>query len=294
MDYQVEIRDFLTTRRARLTPERAGVPAYSGTRRVPGLRREEVAHLAGVSVDWYTRLERGRTNGVSPQVLDAVARALQLDAVEREHLFDLVRAASPRTVASRSTRRATRQRVDPGLQAVLDSMTTPALVQDLRLDLVATNQLGRALYPHADDTGPAPFNFARFVFLDPRASEFYRDWGLAARNQAALLRAAAAKNPHDEGLIQLVGQLSTQSGDFRALWASHDVLKYRTGPKRYHHPLVGDLTFHAQQFQLSTDPGLVMLVYTAEAGSPTDDALQLLASWTAPTPPTWVATETDA
>ncbi len=256
VDYQAEIRDFLTSRRARLTPEQAGVPAYHGARRVPGLRREEVAHLAGVSVDWYTRLERGRTNGVSPQVLDAVARALQLDAVEREHLFNLVRAAHPRTVATRNPRRPARRSVDPGVQAVLDSMTTPALVQNLGLDLAASNQLGRAIYPHAADTGPAPFNFARFVFLDPRAQEFYRDWKLAAQNQAALLRAAAAKNPHDEGLIQLVGQLSTQSEDFRALWASHDVLKYRTGPKRYHHPLVGDLTFNAQQFQLSTDPGL--------------------------------------
>jgi transcriptional regulator with XRE-family HTH domain len=294
VDYQAEIRDFLTTRRARLTPEQAGVPAYSGTRRVPGLRREEVAHLSGVSVDWYTRLERGKVTGVSAEVLEAVARALQLDDVEREHLFDLVRAARPRTAASRNRRRATGQRLDPGVQAVLDSMTTPALVQNARLDLLATNQLGRAIYPHIDDTAPAPFNFARFVFLDPRARDFYRDWELAARNNAALLRAAAAKDPHDEALIRLVGQLSTQSAEFRDLWASHNVLKYRSCAKRYHHPLVGDLTFGSQQFHLSTDPGLVMLAYTVEAGSPTSDALQLLASWTSPTPPSRVVTGTDA
>lgn len=293
VNYRTEIRDFLTTRRARLTPEQAGVPAYSGVRRVPGLRREEVAHLAGVSVDYYTRLERGNLKGVSPEVLESVVRALQLDDVEREHLFDLVEATRPRTTTASRPRRTTRERIDPGVQTVLDSMNTPALVQNARLDVLSTNHLARAVHPFLEEFGTTPFNFARFLFLDPRAPEFYIDWDLAARNNAALLRAATAKDPDDDALIQLVGQLSTQSGEFRDLWASHNVLKYRNCAKRYRHPLVGNLTFGSQQFQLSADPALIMLVYTVEAASPTHDALQLLASWTTPITPARQPTDSD-
>ncbi|MYW96108.1 helix-turn-helix domain-containing protein [Amycolatopsis rubida] len=292
MDYQSEIRDFLTSRRARLSPEEAGVPVYRGVRRVPGLRREEVAHLAGVSVDYYVRLERGRVKGVSQEVLDAVARALQFDDVEYEHLMDLVRNASPRSGRVAAAKVPVRQPVRPGVQSVLDSLTVPAFVQNGRHDMLAANQVGRALYPFSPDD-ERPFNHARFMFLDPRAEQFYVDWDLAAANNVALLRSSAAKDPDDEALINLVGLLSTQSEAFRSRWAAHDVIKYRYGPKRYRHPLVGDLTFGYESFPLPDSPGLVMLVYTVEAASPTHDALQLLASWTASETPASAPSDAD-
>lgn len=291
MDTRAEIGAFLRTRRARLSPEQAQVPLYTGTRRVPGLRREEVAHLAGVSTDYYTRLERGKVSGVSAEVLDAVARALQLDEDEHQHLMDLVRAARPRSASPRTSRRNKSQQLRPTLQIVVDAISLPAFIQNGRHDVLATNGLGRALWslPH----NGAPFNHARYVFLDPRAREVVADWPLTAHNNVALLRAAAAKDPHDEDLIRLVGELCTQSQEFGALWASHDVLTYRYGPKRFHHPLVGDLQFGYESFDLPAEPGLVLLVYTAEVGSPTHDALQLLASWTTLDAPTRVGDTAD-
>jgi hypothetical protein len=277
-----EIKSFLTSRRARLRPEDAGVPVFAGHRRVPGLRREEVAHLAGVSTDYYGRLERGNTGGASREVLDAIAGALQLDDTERQHLFDLV------TITAKDTRRrpAARTSVAAGTQAVLDALTVPAIVQNGRLDIIAANQLGRALYDlPALGPGTAPFNSARFQFLNPNAADFYVDYDKARRNSVALLHQEVGRNPHDTELMHLIGELSAHSEGFRALWASHDVIRYQRGTKRYRHPQVGDIEFGYESFELTTDPGVTMLVYTVEPNSRTAEAMQLLASWaSAPAP----------
>jgi transcriptional regulator with XRE-family HTH domain len=255
------------------------------------LRREEVAHLAGVSADYYSKLERGNTRGASFEVLDAIARALQLDDTEREHLMNLVDVtASPHR---RKSRPKSRTVVAPGTQAVLDAITVPALVQNSRLDFVAANGLGRALYGLPDPAkGGQMFNFARYQFLDPLAEDFFIDFDRAKRNAVALLHQAAGRNPFDEELIRLVGQLSTQSPEFRALWASHDVIRYQRGTKRYRHPNVGDLEFGYESFDLATEPGLTMLVYTIEPHSPTAERMALLGSW-AKTPVTVDSTGTN-
>jgi transcriptional regulator with XRE-family HTH domain len=278
VDRQQEIRHFLATRRAKITPEMAGVVTYGGVRRVPGLRREEVAQLAGVSVDYYNALERGRAKGASHDVLDSVARVLQLTVAEREHLQSLF--APVRGARTTKARPGAAQPLRSSLQLSLDAMTVPAVVNNHRQDLVATNHLARALYPHAVEPGELPFNHARFQFLDPRARDFYTDYDLATRNVVALLRAAVGRCPFDEDLVRLVGQLATQSEVFTRLWASHDVTKYQHGAKRYHHPLVGDLTFGFESFEVPTDPELTMLVYTVQPGSPTQEALRILESWT--------------
>lgn len=274
-----EISSFLTSRRARISPERAGLPAHGGKRRVPGLRREEVAQLAGVSTDYYSKLERGSVRGASREVLEAIARALQLDETETAHLLNLVQLTSSRLRRPSGTRNRTI--VAAGTQMVLDSLSVPALVQNPRLDVVAANALGAALYglPYPVSDGEL-FNAARFQFLDPRADDFFVDHIKARRNVVSLLHQAAGENPADEGLIRLVGQLSTQSSEFRALWASHDVIRFRRGAKQYRHPLVGDLEFGYESFDLTTDPGLTMLVYTIEPHSPTAERVALLASWT--------------
>ncbi len=279
MDSRAEISSFLTSRRARLTPEQAGVPLYSGSRRVPGLRREEVAHLAGVSSDYYARLERGKISGASREVLEAIARALQLDDDEREHLFNLVQITRRRAPRKKSSNRTT---VRPGVQRVLDSIGGPAFVQNARLDRLAANSIGRALYSLPEDGSRDHFNYAKYLFLDSRAKRFHRDYKDAAHNVVALLHAATAQDPYDKELIEIIGTLSTQSEEFRALWAAHDVFRYRSGAKLLTHSEVGDLEFGYESFELSTDPGLVMLVYTVEPGSPTAEAMRLLASWSAP------------
>jgi transcriptional regulator with XRE-family HTH domain len=281
MDTRSEIRDFLTSRRARITPQETGLPTY-GARRVPGLRREEVAILAGVSVDYYTRLERGDLSGVSEGVLEALARALQLDEAERAHLFDLARATRPTGAPRR--RRARRQRVRPSIQHFLDGLTgAAALVHNARLDNLAANQLGYAFYCAMFDqaAGPGPANSARFVFLDPRAREFYVDWSRAASDVAAILRYAAGRDPYDRELADLVGELSTQSDEFRTAWAAHNVRLHQTGVKDYHHPVVGDLTLTYNRLELSADPGLTITIWTAEPGSKSAEALNLLGSWAA-------------
>jgi transcriptional regulator with XRE-family HTH domain len=276
-----EIRDFLTTRRARITPEQAGLPAYGGNRRVPGLRREEVAMLAGVSIDYYTRLERGNARGASDTVLDGLARALHLDEAERAHLFDLIHAANAGT-AIRAPRRAARQPVRPAVQRILDSMTTtPAYVRDGHLDILAANQLGNALFSPLFDSPARPANPARFLFLDPLAAEFYLDWEPIARDTVAMLRSLAGHNPHDRALSNLIGELSTRSDAFRQLWAAHNVRFHRSGIKRFHHPVVGDLTLAFEALDLAADDGLRISVYTAEPGTPSHDTLNLLASWAA-------------
>ncbi|WP_163544101.1 helix-turn-helix domain-containing protein [Occultella kanbiaonis] len=290
MDLKADTREFLATRRARITPDRAGLPAYGGNRRVPGLRREEVAMLAGVSVDYYTRLERGNLRGVSEEVLEALAEALQLDDAERIHLFDLARAANASGAARSRARRAPAPVLRPAVQRILDSMAaTPAFVRNSRLDILGANLLGRALYaPMYDSPERAPGqppNTARFHFLDTGAAHAFwgERWERTAHNAVAILRAAAGHNPYDQGLTQLVGELSTRSEDFRRLWASHDVRLHQTGTKVVHHPAVGRLELDYEALPLPADSGLQMNVYTAAADSPSADGLKLLASWAATT-----------
>jgi transcriptional regulator with XRE-family HTH domain len=278
VDNRSDVREFLSSRRARITPGEAGLPAFGGNRRVPGLRREEVALLAGVSVDYYTRLERGNLSGVSESVLDALARALQLDEAEREHLFDLARAT---TASSLARRQAAPQRVRPGLQRLLDSINGPAWVQNWRLDFLAANRLGFALHSELLADPGRPVNSARFVFLNPRSHEFFPDWQRSANDVVAILRTEVGRHPYDRGLSDLVGELSTRSDDFRTRWAVHNVRLHRTGLKRIHHPVVGDLELNYEAMEFPADPGLTMFAYTAESGSPSDDGLKLLASWTA-------------
>jgi transcriptional regulator with XRE-family HTH domain len=278
VDAKSEIREFLTSRRAKLTPDEVGLTSY-GPRRVPGLRREEVAVLAGVSVPYYTRLERGNLSGVSESVLEALARALQLDEAERSHLFDLARAAQPTTPARRRPRK---ERIRPSVQRMLDAITgAPAAVLNSRLDMLATNALARGLYSEMYVDPVRPVNHARFVFLSPRAPDFYVDCERAATDTVAILRTAAGRDPHDRDLSDLVGELSTRSEEFRTRWAAHNVRIHRTGTKAFHHPVVGDLTLTYEMLDLSADSGLALLVYTAEAGSRSAEALDLLASWTA-------------
>jgi transcriptional regulator with XRE-family HTH domain len=272
-----DIAEFLASRRARITPEQAGLPTY-GHRRVPGLRREEVASLAGVSIDYYRRLERGNVNGVSDSVLEALARALQLDDAERSHLFDLARAANPMVPRRR---RPVQQRVRPEVQRILDSMGTPALVRNARVDYLAANRLGHALYAPLFESREQPPNSARFTFLDPVAIDFYPEWERVASELVAHLRSEAGRHPHDRGLSDLVGELSTRSGEFRTRWAAHNVRFHRTGTKRLHHPIVGDLSLSYEAMELPADAGLTMTAYTAEPGSASQDALDILASWIA-------------
>ncbi|MBO0985319.1 helix-turn-helix domain-containing protein [Rathayibacter sp. SD072] len=282
MDAAAEIREFLTTRRARLTPARAGLPDYGGRRRVPGLRREEVALLAGMSVEYYVRFERGNALGVSVEILDGIARALQLDAAERRHLDDLVRAATEGARSSRRRAPAHEQRVGPGVQRLLDAMTgVPALVQNGRMDVVAINALGRALFTGLDARPGRPANFARFLFLDLRARDFYRDWDDSARQIVSLLRAESGRSPRDGVLVALIEELRAESVEFGGLWAQHDVDEHGTGAKRLRHPDVGDLDLGYEALQLTGDPGLLLLGWTAEPGSASDDALRLLGSLTA-------------
>jgi transcriptional regulator with XRE-family HTH domain len=280
MDSSNVIREFLTTRRARLAPEQAGLPDFGGRRRVPGLRREEVALLAGMSVEYYVRFERGNAKGVSEAVLEGISRALQLDDDERTHLYDLVRTANEGIHPQRRRGPSRTEQVRPRLQQLLDSMSeVPAFVQNGRLDILATNQLGRAVFSELYVQPQRPANFGRFVFLDARADAFYRDWNDAAYQTVALLRSEAGRAPHDRVLSDLVGELSTRSERFRTLWASHDVREHRTGTKYITHPIVGDLDLDFEALNLSSDRGLQLIAYSARPASPSADGLKLLASW---------------
>lgn len=266
------------SRRARVTPEQAGLPE-TGPRRVPGLRRAEVAALAGVSAEYYGKLERGALAGVSAQVLDAIARALQLDDAERAHLFHLAQAAAGTSQMTRPTRRITRRwTARPSLQWTLDSITSPAIVGNGRQDLLATNLLGRAMHEDLYAGVDGPPNFARFIFLDERAQDFYPDWDQAADIQVAILRTSAGRDPHDKALHDLVGELSTRSPEFVRRWSSHDVRIHGTGVKQFRHPVVGDLTLAYETMALNAEPGLSMTIYTAEPGSASAEALSLLAA----------------
>lgn len=280
MDTRNEIREFLTSRRARMTPERAGLAGFGGgRRRVTGLRREEVALLAGVSVDYYTRLERGNLSGVSANVLDALARALELDETERAHLHNLARAES---TPKRSRRSPATQTLRPGVQRILDALElAPAYVRNGRLDVLGSNVMARALFPHVFDSQNATPNLARSQFLDPRADAFFIEREKMANDCVAVLRAEAGRNPFDKGLTDLVGELCTRSEDFRQRWARHDVRQHGSGVKRFLHPQVGALELGYEVLDLAGEPDLHLLVYTAAAGTPAQDALRLLASLTA-------------
>lgn len=278
IDLRTEIREFLSTRRARITPEQSGLPAYGGNRRVKGLRREEVALLAGVSVDYYVRMERGNLAGASDSVLDALANALQLDDAERDHLMALARQSQ--ASATRRPRTTPPTTVRPAVQQVLDAITeAPAWIRNGRHDIIAMNQLARALYSPVLADPRRPANTTRFVYLDPHAREFFVDYDQVARDAAAMLRLEAGRNPHDKALIALVGELSTQSELFRQRWASQDVRFHRSGRKRLRHPAVGQLDLDFEAMEMPSEPGLQLNIYTAAADTPTADALKLLASW---------------
>lgn len=282
MDNRAEVRQFLSTRRGRITPEQAGIEPYGGRRRVPGLRREEVARLAGVSVDYYTRLERGNLSGVSDSVLDAIAGALELDRAEHDHLYDLARTANTSGRKRAAAAGSAPARVRPELQYLLDTITgAPAFIGNNRLDIVAANTLGYALYSDMY-RGPArPANHSRFIFLDPRAHNFYTDWDRAANTNVAILRREAGRNPHDKGIAELIGELSMRSDDFRTLWAAHNVRRHYAGTKLFRHPVVGLLELNYQVLGLEEDPGHSLTVYPPTPGSPTEESLKLLASWAA-------------
>jgi transcriptional regulator with XRE-family HTH domain len=279
VDSRNEIREFLATRRARITPQQAGLATY-GRRRVPGLRREEVAMLAGVSTDYYSRLERGNLTGVSDSVLDAIARALHLDEAEYAHLHDLARAAN--TTPHTRRRPAPKQRIRPVVQRILDGMTTmPAIVLNGRLDLLAANRLALALYSPVYDDPSRPVNLARFCFLNPHATALYPHWDDAANSTVAMLRIEAGRSPYDRALSDLIGELSTRSETFRNRWAAHNVVLHRAGTKQFHHPVVGDLSLAYEVMELSADTGLTLTAYSPEPDSPSQDGLALLASWAA-------------
>jgi transcriptional regulator with XRE-family HTH domain len=279
MDNREEVKAFLSSRRARITPEQAGLTSYNRNRRVPGLRRSEVADLAGVSVEYYAQLERGNLAGASDSVLDALARALQLDEAEQQHLADLARSAGP---AIRARRRAPAPQIRPSVARLLELMTDiPAFVNNGRGDVLAVNLLAQALYAPMFDDPARPANHARFAFLNPRAREFWRDWERIATDTVAMLRTQAGRDPFDKTLTDLVGELSTRSEDFRTRWAAHDVRLHRTGIKQFHHPAVGNLDLNFETMDLTADPGLTLTTLSAPAGSADDDALRLLSSWAA-------------
>ncbi|GGV84984.1 helix-turn-helix transcriptional regulator [Streptomyces massasporeus] len=283
-DNRADIRDFLARRRAQLTPEQVGLPA-GGRRRVPGLRREEVAVLAGVSTEWYTRLEKGHIGGVSEDVLDAVARTLQLTEDERTYLFDLAKAARP---GPATRRRRKPVEIPPRVQWLLDSITlSAAFVTNGRLDMVATNALARALFAPMIDSAVTcergrP-NFARYYFLERGSHEFVDDWDTGAKITVALLRAEAGRYPNDRALRELVGELSTVSDEFRTRWAAHDVRIHHGGVKRFHHPEAGflELTYQPLDLPVSVHEAHSLTIYTAEPGTAYEERLKLLASWAA-------------
>jgi transcriptional regulator with XRE-family HTH domain len=285
VDNKAEVREFLVSRRAKITPQQAGMPDV-GARRVPGLRRGEVAVLAGVSVEYYAKLERGAIGGVSASILDAIARALQLDDAERAHLFHLAHAADGTSAGMRARRRpGKRWTPRPSLRWVLDAFTAPAIVRNGRMDLLAVNHLGGAMHAALYDSaaGSLP-NFARFTFLDVDAArDFYADWDGAADTCVAILRTEAGRDPHDKELHDLVGELSTRSDDFRRRWSAHNVRYHGAGVKHFHHHEVGDLELAYESVDMISDPGLTLTLYAAEPASATAHALDLLASWTSTT-----------
>lgn len=274
MDQRGEVGDFLRSRRNRITPEQAGILAGS-RRRVKGLRREEVAMMAGVSVEYYARMERGDLRGVSVAVLDGIARALHLDEAETDHLHALAAATTPQP--ARRRKRPTKQPFRPSLQRFIDAIAMPVWVRDRRMDLVAANAHGRALYAPLLDDPASHGNTARFTFLSPAARVFFPDWEQGACDVVASLRTYAGQNPRDKRLTDLIG-LVTRSDDFRQRWAAHDVRHHRRGIKRMHHPAVGDLELVYEAMTFPANPEWFMFGYTAEPGTPSEERLKLLGS----------------
>lgn len=281
MDRRKDIQEFLTSRRGRLTPEQAGLPSFGDKRRVTGLRREEVAMLAGVSMDYYARLERGHLAGASESVLEAVSSALQLDDAERQHLFDLARN-SETTMSGRPRRpKPAAATPRPAVMAILAGMTgIPAYVRTPRMEIVAANVLCQALYGGVLDDERLPVNLARFVFLDPHSRGFFLDWDAVADDLAGALRVQAGGDPRDRALSDLIGELSTRSDEFVARWARQHVRLHRTARKRLHNRVVGDIELTGNALELPGDD-LILIAYTADPGSPAEDQLQLLTTWAA-------------
>lgn len=280
---RAQIREFLSTRRARITPQEAGLPQFGGRRRVPGLRREEAALLVGVSPQYYTRLERGDATGVSDGVVDGLTRALRLHGAEREHLLELLRTAGAPSRPSRR-RRPVSTALRPSVQQLLDAMpAAPAVLINGRLDVLGTNAIARALFdPWYDQVSPGTtVNNARLVFLDARSRSFFRDWDVVANDTVALLRAEAGRDPFDRELTDLVGELSTRSGEFRVRWAAHDVRVHTFGVKRLHHHVVGDLDLPFESLPVEAGSSTSLVTYLPEPGSPSEDGLTMLASWVA-------------
>ncbi|MGW4337570.1 helix-turn-helix transcriptional regulator [Rhodococcus koreensis] len=289
MDIGKDLKEFLMTRRAKITPEQVGLPP-GRRRRVPGLRREEVAQLAGVSIEYYTQIERGNVAGVSDDVLHAVARALRLTEEEAAHLFDLVRAAGTTTGAARAPRRADRK-IPDGVQALIDGMVdSPAVVLNGHLDIVAANPLGHTLYAPVFARATGVPNLVRFIFFDPHADDVFPEWNTAADDAVALLRVEAAHSPYSTVVTGLVGELATRSEEFRTRWAAHNVKAHRHGVKQFRHPDVGDLSLTYNVFDITGADGLSLVGYTAEPQSPSEQALRLLAIMTATDTPS-TATE---
>jgi transcriptional regulator with XRE-family HTH domain len=279
MDTQSDVREFLNSRRARITPRQAGLATYGDARRVPGLRRSEVAALAGMSVEYYTRLERGNLTGVSEQVLDSLAKALQLDEAERGHLFDLARAASPG--ARRGPRRRSQPKIRPSIFRILDALTAaPAYIRNARMDILAVNDLARALYGDILAPQALPLNLARFLFLDPRAREFFIDWDEVADEVTDALRVEAGRSPFDRDLTELVGELATRSGEFGTRWTRHNVRLHRTAVKRLRNKVIGDIELTGDTLEIPGDD-LTLTAYTAKPDSSAQQQLSFLASWTA-------------
>jgi transcriptional regulator with XRE-family HTH domain len=276
MDNSTDVREFLMSRRSRLTPAQAGLPTYGGTRRVAGLKREEVAMLTGVSTEYYARLERGNLRGVSDSVLDSLARALQLDEAERAHLYDLAKAAAP---AAASGARRPRSEVRPSIERLLAGMTgTPAYIRNARMDIVAANSLCFALYTDILSPERLPMNLARFMFLNPRSKDFFVDWETLADDFAAAMRTESGQHPRDRALNNLIGDLAAGSTEFSARWARHNVRFHRTARKTMRNPLVGEIELTGDALDLPGE-GLTLIAYTAEPGSHAQDQLDFLASW---------------
>ncbi|KRE80868.1 helix-turn-helix transcriptional regulator [Arthrobacter sp. Soil762] len=277
MQNSKDVREFLMSRRSRITPAQAGLPAYGGARRVAGLKREEVAMLTGVSTEYYARLERGNLRGVSDSVLESLAAALQLDEAERAHLLDLAKVAAP---SQTSGTRKVRAEVRPSVQRILAGMTgTPAYVRNSRMDIVAANNLCFALYRDILNADTLPLNLARFMFLDPRSRDFFVEWETIADDLAAALRTEAGRNPRDRALNILIGDLATGSTEFSTRWARHNVRFHRSARKTLHNPLVGDLELTGDSLELPGE-GLTLIAYTAEPGSESQEKLDFLIMWT--------------
>jgi transcriptional regulator with XRE-family HTH domain len=275
MDRSSELSDFLRSRRARVTPDQAGIAEDGRARRVPGLRRDEVSRLAGVSTEYYTRLEQGRAGSPSPEVVEALCQALQLDLGEREHLSDLLARPTPvrRTAVAP-------QRVRPGLHLLLQTLDqVPAFVIGRRTDVLAANRLARAVITDFEALPVPQRNLARYYLLNPEARERVGDWEQIAAETVALLRLDAGRFPNDRRLTDLIGELTVRSPEFSTWWNSHQVLRRTHGTKRYNHPDVGELHFSYEALHLPDDPDQLLCVYNVEPGSPTADSLRLLSSW---------------